>query len=65
MACMVQAEAARFLAALRRQGEARGNAVFQVSELYSIADSLDLAVPDMHAFIEELNYAGTTIHTGC
>ena len=54
----MQAEAARYLAALRRQAEARGNTVFKVSDLYSSADSLDLAVPDMHEFLEELNYAG-------
>ena len=54
----LQAEAARYLAALRRQAQARGNALFKVSELFTTADTLDLSVPDMHAFIEELNYAG-------
>lgn len=53
-----QAEATRYLAALRRQAEAKGSALFKVSDLFSTADSLDLAVPDMHAFIEELNYGG-------
>ena len=49
------------MSALRRQAEARGNAMFKISELFSTADSLDLAIPDMHAFIEELNCAGECI----
>lgn len=54
----MQAEAARFLAALRRQADAKGTALFKVSDLFSTADSLELAVPDMQTFIEELNEAG-------
>ena len=53
----LQAEARRFLSALSRRAEQSGNA-FSVHQLFDLSDNLQLKVPDMRDFIEQLNEAG-------
>ncbi|DBA93068.1 TPA: DNA replication licensing factor mcm8, variant 3 [Trebouxia sp. C0005] len=52
-----QAEARRFLSALGRRAEQSGNA-FSVHQLFDLSDHLQLKVPDMRDFIDQLNEAG-------
>ena len=54
----VQAEVRRYLAALGSRAQMRRSAQFSGAELISVADGLDLNVPDMYALIDELNEAG-------
>ena len=58
MCSALQVEARRFLQALHHKAHVRGNRRFSMSELCSIADTLDLNVPDTPAFVAELNEAG-------
>ena len=53
-----QKEAKRFLGALAKRCHLAGSNVITTAQLYSLADDLDLAVPDTEAFIGELNEAG-------
>ena len=53
-----QGEARRFLAALHHKAQVRGSSRFSMSELCSMADTLDLSFPDTPAFVAELNEAG-------
>jgi DNA-binding MarR family transcriptional regulator len=53
----LQAEARRFLSALSRRAEQSGNA-FSVHQLFDLSDHLQLKVPDMRDFIDQLNEAG-------
>ncbi len=55
----MQAEARRYLEALERAAAARGSAVFGVSELYTLADRINLQV-EVHDLIEALNEAGAS-----
>ncbi|KAK9824829.1 hypothetical protein WJX81_003431 [Elliptochloris bilobata] len=59
-----QAEAKRFLAALAKRCQLSGSAQVNVAQLYSLADDLELAVPDMLAFIADLNDAGELLKKG-
>lgn len=54
----VQKEAKRFLGALCKRCQLAGSDLVSIAQLYALADDLDLAVPDMEAFIEQLNDAG-------
>ena len=54
---MLQAEARRFLSALGRRAHQFGNA-FSVHQLFDLSDHLQLKVPDMRDFIDQLNEAG-------
>ena len=54
----LQNEAKRFLAALSKRAELRGSEEFTVAELFDMADTLELAVPDVSDFISQLNEAG-------
>ena len=54
----LQNEAKRFLAALSKMAELRGSEEFTVAELFDMADTLELAVPDVSDFISQLNEAG-------
>lgn len=54
----LQAEARRFLAALGNRAKLQGSSEFAVAELFDVADSLELRVPDLSSFIEALNDAG-------
>ncbi|EFJ34946.1 hypothetical protein SELMODRAFT_405992 [Selaginella moellendorffii] len=59
-----QKEAKRFLNALQRKSDLQEKAVFNVSELYVIADDISLNVPDLEMFIENLNNAGHLLKKG-
>ena len=54
----MQAEAKRFLSALSKKAELKGSEQFSIEELFDIADILELNVPDLTAFLEQLNEAG-------
>ena len=54
----LQAEAKRFLGALSKKAELKGNEVFAIEELFDIADVLELNVPNLTTFIDQLNEAG-------
>ena len=54
----LQAEAKRFLGALSKKAEMKGSELFAIEELFDIADTLELNVPDLTAFIDQLNEAG-------
>ena len=53
----LQAEARRFLSALGRRAVQSGNS-FSVHQLFDLSDHLQLKVPDMRLFIDQLNDAG-------
>lgn len=53
-----QKEARRFLGALAKRCQLAGSNLITTAQLYSLADDLDLAVPDTGAFISDLNEAG-------
>ncbi|KAI5054214.1 hypothetical protein GOP47_0030893, partial [Adiantum capillus-veneris] len=59
-----QKETKRFLNALQRQSEVQQKATFTLSELCCLADDIDLRVPDIDAFIENLNAAGYLLKKG-
>lgn len=61
----LQGEARRYLAALESRAQVRGSAQFSMAELISLSDSLDLNVPDVYAFLDGLNEAGTRILPVC
>lgn len=54
----MQAEAKRFLGALSKKAELKGSEQFAIEELFDVADILELNVPDLSAFIDQLNEAG-------
>lgn len=54
---VLQAEGLRFLAALERAAATKGNALFDVSELYTIADRIELQA-EVQAMLEDLRDAG-------
>jgi DNA helicase MCM8 len=58
----MQKEARRFLGALHKRCQLAGSNIMTVAQLYAIANDLDLAVPDMETFMQELNDAGGTAH---
>jgi len=60
-----QNEAKRFLAALSQKAELRGSEEFTVAELFDLADTLELAVPDVSDFISQLNDAGDVCMQTC
>ena len=60
----MQAEARRFLAALGRRATESGNS-FSVHQLFDLSDHLQLKVPDMRQFIEQLNDAGMLKYLPC
>ena len=55
---LIQGEAKRFLAALCRRAEQSGDNMFSVHQLFDLSDHLQLKVPDMREFIDQLNEAG-------
>lgn len=60
----LQAEAQRFTAALQRRAAQQASSEFEVSELFDVADAIELAVPDLTAFIDQLNEAGQSFSEG-
>ncbi|KAH0455902.1 hypothetical protein IEQ34_015934 [Dendrobium chrysotoxum] len=59
-----QKEAKRFLSALHKQSEHKQNECFSISEIYSLADSIELRVPDIDTFVDNLNSAGYLLKKG-
>ncbi|KAM6593385.1 hypothetical protein CsatA_001088 [Cannabis sativa] len=59
-----QKEAKRFLSALNKQSELQQKDCFSISEIYSLADRIELRVPDMDAFIDNLNSVGYLLKKG-
>uniref|UniRef100_A0A7N0VDJ5 Probable DNA helicase MCM8 n=2 Tax=Kalanchoe fedtschenkoi TaxID=63787 RepID=A0A7N0VDJ5_KALFE len=59
-----QKEAKRFLGALNKQAELQQKDCFSISEIYSLADRIDLHVPDVDTFIENLNTVGYLLKKG-
>ena len=55
---LMQKEAKRFLGALAKRCQLAGRDTATAPQLYALADDLELAVPDMEAFLGELNDAG-------
>lgn len=53
-----QAEAKRFIGALSKKAEMKGSEQFSIEELFDVADTLELAVPDLSDFIGQINEAG-------
>ncbi|CAN1805557.1 Probable DNA helicase MCM8 [Linum perenne] len=59
-----QKEAKRFLSALNKQSELQQKDTFSISEIYSLADRIELRVPDLDTLVENLNIAGFIIKKG-
>ncbi|OVA18173.1 Mini-chromosome maintenance [Macleaya cordata] len=59
-----QKEAKRFLSALNKQSELQQKDCFSISEIYSLADKIDLRVPDMDTFVDNLNSVGYLLKKG-
>ncbi|CAL8468614.1 g8154 [Coccomyxa elongata] len=59
-----QKEAKRFLGALAKRCQLAGSNLITTAQLYSLADDLDLAIPDTDTFIGELNEAGELLKKG-
>ncbi|KMZ58606.1 putative DNA replication licensing factor [Zostera marina] len=59
-----QKEAKRFLSALHKQSELRQKDCFSISEIYSLADTINLRVPDMDMFLDNLNCVGYLLKKG-
>eukprot|EP00899_Mesostigma_viride_P018949 jgi/Mesvir1/27055/Mv20750-RA.1 len=57
-------EAKRYLGALQKLSEAQAKNIFTVSELVSLADDIQLNVPDMNEFLSSLNTAGYLLKKG-
>ena len=55
---LMQGAAKRFLAALCRRAAQAGVNMFSVHQLFDLSDHLQLKVPDMREFIDQLNEAG-------
>ncbi|WCJ34583.1 minichromosome maintenance 8 [Euphorbia peplus] len=59
-----QKEAKRFLSALNKQSELQQKDTFSISEIYSLADRIGLRVPDLDAFVDNLNSVGYLLKKG-
>lgn len=59
-----QKEAKRFLSALNKQSELEQKDCFSISEIYSLADRIDLRVPDIDTFVDNLNSVGYLLKKG-
>ena len=57
----VQSEAKRFMTALEKRCQLVGSSEVSVAQLHAIGGDINLTVPSMEAFIEQLNEAGTTV----
>ena len=57
----IQSEAERFLAALEKRCQLAGSSKVSAAQLHALGTSINLSVPDMDAFIEQLNDAGTPV----
>ena len=59
----VQAEARRLLEGLARLGNGETSVEVTVREIFSMADKLEIDVPDLSLLIEKLNEAGEPVCT--
>ena len=59
-----QAERRRLIDSIHRYCEFKGDKELEIHELYSIADKIELAVPDTGGFIEQLNESGDLLKRG-
>ncbi|EXC16277.1 DNA replication licensing factor MCM8 [Morus notabilis] len=59
-----QKEAKRFLSALNKQSELQQKDCFTISEIYSLADRIELRVPDLDTFVDNLNSVGYLLKKG-
>ncbi len=57
----MQSEAKRFLAALEKRCQLAGSSEVSVAQMHVLGTKINLSVPDMDAFIEQLNDAGTRV----
>lgn len=65
-----QVEARRFLGALAKRCQLSGSTLVNTAQLFTLADDLELTIPDMSDLIAELNDAGALAqakhpHTCC
>ncbi|KAL5546223.1 hypothetical protein UlMin_005910 [Ulmus minor] len=59
-----QKEAKRFLSALNKQSESQQKDCFSISEIYGLADRINLRVPDIDALVDNLNSVGYLLKKG-
>ncbi|KAK4798089.1 hypothetical protein SAY86_030415 [Trapa natans] len=59
-----QKEAKRFLSALCKQSELQQKDCFSISEIYSLADRINLRVPDIDTLVDNLNSVGYLLKKG-
>ncbi|XP_026418412.1 probable DNA helicase MCM8 isoform X1 [Papaver somniferum] len=59
-----QKEAKRFLSALNKHSELQQKDTFSISEIYSLADKIDLKVPDIDTLVDNMNTAGYLLKKG-
>lgn len=59
-----QAEARRFMLALRHTAQEKQDSYFSEAELCDLADHVDLGVPDIRSFIDMLNDSGELLKQG-
>ena len=55
----MQSEAKRFMAALEKRCQLASSSKVSVAQLYALCDDINLTVPDLETFIDQLNDAGT------
>ena len=58
----LQSEAKRFLAALEKRCQLAGSSEVSVGQLYALGSDINLTMPDMEAFIGQLNEAGAALN---
>lgn len=57
----MQSEAKRFMAALEKRCQLASSSEVSAAQLCALGSSIDLTMPDMEAFIDQLNEAGTIV----
>ena len=57
----MQSEAKRFMAALEKRCQLAGSSEVSAAQLCALGSGINLSVPDMEAFIDQLNEAGMSI----
>lgn len=57
----MQSEAKRFMAALEKRCQLASSSMVSVAQLHALGDDINLAVPDIETFIDQLNDAGTSL----
>ena len=57
----MQSEGKRFVTALEKRCQLMGSSEVSVAQLHALGSKINLTVPDIDAFIDQLNEAGTTV----